>query len=535
MRSGALKLFAVAAAFIGLLPATVLAQTGPSERTPKRGGTLVTIIQPEPTVLTTTVNNQFSNGAVSVNIYDGLVAYDDNLGLKPALAESWEISPDKLTLTFHLRHDVKWHDGAPFTSADVRFSALEIWKKVHSRGRLTFAELEDVETPDAYTAIFRFRAPSLVVLSALNAWEGQVLPKHLYENTDILKNPHNVEPVGTGPFKFKSWTKGEAIELERNADYWDAGKPYLDRVIYRFIPDGGARAAAIEIGDVGYAAFDPVPFADIERVRKLPNLKVESRGYEWNAKYYFLEFNLRNPILADIRVRRAFAHAIDRQGLADTVWFGLVTPATGPIPSFTKAFYTADVPTYAFDPKEAERLLDEAGYKRGANGVRFSINQDFQPFNENFRKTAEYIRQNLKRVGVEVNVRSQDLGAFVRRVYGSYDFDINTGQFSVFIDPELGLLRQFWSKSIAPGIPWTNASSYADPGTDKVIEGIKSAADPEQRVALFHELQRRVQRDLPVLPLLELKQFTVYNTNVRGVSVRPDGAMSSLKDIWLAE
>lgn len=535
MRSGALKLFAVAAAVIGLLPATVLAQTGPSEGTPKRGGTLVTIIQPEPTVLTTTVNNQFSNGAVSVNIYDGLVAYDDNLGLKPALAESWEISPDKLTLTFHLRHGVKWHDGAPFTSADVRFSALEIWKKVHSRGRLTFAELEDVETPDAYTAIFRFRAPSLVVLSALNAWEGQVLPKHLYENTDILKNPHNVEPVGTGPFKFKSWTKGEAIELERNADYWDAGKPYLDRVIYRFIPDGGARAAAIEIGDVGYAAFDPVPFADIERVRKLPNLKVESRGYEWNAKYYFLEFNLRNPILADIRVRRAFAHAIDRQGLADTVWFGLVTPATGPIPSSAKAFYTADVPTYAFDPKEAERLLDEAGYKRGANGVRFSINQDFQPFNENFRKTAEYIRQNLKRVGVEVNVRSQDLGAFVRRVYGSYDFDINTGQFSVFIDPELGLLRQFWSKSIAPGIPWTNASGYADPGTDKVIEAIKSAADPEQRVALFHELQRRVQRDLPVLPLLELKQFTVYNTRVRGVSVRPDGAMSSLKDIWLAE
>ncbi|MFG1280013.1 ABC transporter substrate-binding protein [Xanthobacter autotrophicus] len=505
-----------------------------AQETPRRGGTLVAIIQPEPTVLTTTVNNQFPNGAVSVNIYDGLVAYDDNLDLRPALAERWELSPDKLTLTFHLRRGVKWHDGAPFTSADVRFSALEIWKKVHSRGRLTFAELTDVETPDDYTAIFRFRAPSLVVLSALNAWESQVLPKHLYEGTDILKNPRNLEPVGTGPFRFKTWQRGEAIELERNPDYWDAGKPYLDRLIYRFIPDGGARAAALEIGDVGFAAFDPVPFADIDRVRKLPNLVVESRGYEWNAKYYFLEFNLRNPILADIRVRRAIAHAIDRQGLADTVWYGLVAPATGPIPSFVKAFYTKDVPSYSFDTAQTERLLDEAGYRRGPNGVRFSINQDFQPFNDNFRKTAEYLRQCLKRVGIEVNVRSQDLAGFVRRVYGSYDFDINTGQFSVFIDPELGLLRQFWSKSIAPGIPWTNASGYADAQTDRLIESIKSAADPEQRIALFHDLQRRIQSDLPVLPLLELRQFTVFNRNVRGVALGPDGAMSALKDVWLA-
>lgn len=520
-----------------LLAATLSAVLAPGAvaETPVPGGTLIAIIQPEPTVLTTTVNNQFPNGVVSVNIYDGLVSYDENLAMKPELAESWTVSDDKLTYTFKLRPGVKWHDGKDFTSADVRFSALEVWKKVHSRGRLTFAELTDVETPDPYTAVFRFRSPSLVVQAALNGWESQILPKHLYEGTEIVKNPHNVRPVGTGPFRFKEWKKGEYVELEKNPDYWEKGKPYLDRLIFRFIPDAGSRAAALETGDVQYASFDPVPLADIERISKLPNLVVESRGYEWNAKYLFLEFNLRNPILANLKVRQAFNHAIDRKGLADTVWYGLVKPATGPILSSIKSFYTADVPTYDYDPAKAEKLLDEAGYPRGPNGVRFSINEDFQPFNENFRQSAEYVRQNLKRVGIDVNLRSQDLATFVKRVYGAYDFDIDLGQFSVFIDPELGLLRQFWSKSIAQGIPWTNASNYSSPTTDGLIEAIKKESDPERRVGLFHDFQRQIQRDLPAISLLELKQFTVYSKKLRGVTFEPDSALASLKDLWLAK
>jgi peptide/nickel transport system substrate-binding protein len=501
---------------------------------PIRGGTLVAVVQPEPTVLTTTVNNTFPNGVVSVNVFDGLVAYDETLSPRPSLAESWEVTPDGLSMTFHLRRDVRWQDGVPFDSADVRYSMLEVWKKVHPRGRITFSEVLDVETPDPHTAIFRLRRPSLVILSALNAMEAQILPRHLYEGTDVLTNPHNLRPVGTGPFRFKSWKHGEFIELERNPDYWDTGKPYLDRIIFRIIPDAGARAAALEAGDVQYAPYDPVPFADFERVSKLPELAVSTKGYDWQSQYLMLEFNLRNPFLANLKVRQAIAHAIDKQGLTDTVWYGVGKPATGPIPSSLTTFYTSDVPRYDYDPKRAEALLDEAGYPRKDGGVRFAISDDYMPFNEAFQNNAEYIRQSLKRVGIEMTVRSQDLPSYLRRVYTNYDFATNTGQFSVFMDPQLGLDRQYWSKAISPGIPWTNVSGYANPEMDRIIEASMFAADPAERAALFRQMQRLAMTDLAILPLMEIEHFTVYSHRLHGLPASPDGALSSLKSVWLA-
>ena len=188
---------------LALLGASSWAQ--PGAVTPVRGGTLHAIVQPEPTVLTSTVNNGYPNGVVSANVYDGLLTYDEALNPQPGLAERWEVSPDGLRLTFHLRRGVKWHDGVDFTSADVQYNVMEVWKKVHSRGRITFAPVESVETPDKYTAVLKLAHPSLVILSALNAVESQLLPRHLYEGTDIYKNPHNLAPVGTGPFKFKEW------------------------------------------------------------------------------------------------------------------------------------------------------------------------------------------------------------------------------------------------------------------------------------------------------------------------------------------
>jgi peptide/nickel transport system substrate-binding protein len=502
--------------------------------TPVRGGTLIAIVQPEPTVLTTTVNNTFPNGVVSVNIFDGLVTYDETLSPQPSLAESWQVAADGLSISFRLRRDVRWHDGTPFTAADVQFSMLEVWKKVHPRDRITFSEVTDVETPDPYTAVFRLRRPSLVILSALNAMEAQILPRHLYAGTDILTNPHNLRPVGTGAFRFKSWSHGETIELERNPDYWDAGKPYLDRIIFRVIPDAAARDAALEAGDVQYAPYDTVPFADVERIRGLPNLVVSTKGYDWQSQYLMLEFNLRHPILGHLPVRQAIAHAIDKQGLVDTVWYGIGKPATGPIPSSLANFYTADVQRYDYDPKRAETLLDQAGLPRNAAGVRFAITDDFMPFNEAFQHNAEYIRQNLKRVGIDMTVRSQDLPSYLRRVYTNYDFDTNTGQFSVFMDPELGLDRQYWSKAMSPGVPWTNVSGYASPAMDRIIEASQHTPDAAERTALFHQLQQLAMTDLPILPLMEIAHFTVASRRLHGLPTAPDGALASLKSVWLA-
>lgn len=505
----------------------------PASETPRPGGTLTALVQPEPTAMTSGINNTYANGVVSSNIFDGLVSYDAQFNPQPALATSWETSADGLTITFHLRHGVLWHDGQPFTSADVKFSLEEVWKKLHARGRVTFAAVNEVQTPDDYTAVFKLARPSPVIFSAINAVEGQILPKHVYAGTDIATNPHNLEPIGTGPFRFKQWARGQFIVLEKNPDYWDTGKPYVDKLVFRIIPDAAARAAALETGEVQYAPYNPVPLADVARLKALPELRIDTHGYEWQAPYYFIEFNLRRPELAKLPVRQAIAHAIDRQGLIDTVWYGFGQPADSPITSVVPRFHAPGLPNYAFDPALAERLLDEAGYPRGADSVRFKLNIDHQPFNDTFANTSEYIRQNLKRVGIDVTVRNQDLPTFLRRVYGQYDFDLDGGTFSGYADPQMGVLRQYWSKTIQAGIPWVNASNYRSADMDRLIEAIQASADGPQRIALFHDFQRLAQTDLPVLPLFEMRNFSVYSARLGGVSTAPDAALASLKNLWL--
>jgi len=180
-----------------VLASSLIAAAGgaTAQDTPKKGGTLTAIVQPEPPLLTTAFNNSFPIGVVGTNVLEGLLSFDDNQKLVPSLATSWEVAKDGKKITFHLRKGVKWHDGVEFTSADVQYSAIELWKKVHPRGRNTFSALEAVQTPDKYTAVFILKHPSLVILSSLNGNEGQILPRHLYEGTEIEKNPYNVKPV----------------------------------------------------------------------------------------------------------------------------------------------------------------------------------------------------------------------------------------------------------------------------------------------------------------------------------------------------
>lgn len=496
------------------------------------GGILSAIVQPEPVALTSTFNTNFPNGVVGSNVYEGLLTYSEDMQPQPGLAKSWEVAADGLTITFHLQPGVKWHDGQPFTAADVKYSALQVWKKVHPRGRTTFAALADVTTPDPLTAVFHLSHPSRVILSALDSNEGQVLPAHLYEGTDIQNNPYNAKPVGTGPFRFVRWERGQYIELARNPDYWQPGLPKVDKLIFRVIPDASARAAALETGEVQYSPYDSVPFADVERLSHDPNLVVAKRGYESSAAYTFIECNLRNPYLNNLQVRQAIDQAIDKQALVDVVWYGLGKPATGPVPSSLKQFYTTDgVQQYPFDPQAAERLLDAAGYPRKAGGVRFSLNLDYQPFHEGFKNQAEFIRQSLKKVGIEVNVRNQDLAGFIKRVYTDYDYDLNTGRWVPMMDPQIGGLRHYWSQNIAQGTPWANASNYRNAEMDKVIEALQVEADPAKRAEQFHQFQRIAQRDLPVIPLFEQQNFSVYSSRLKGVSTAPDGALSALSNV----
>lgn len=500
---------------------------------PVRGGVLRAVVTPEPPILVGALSASAPVGAVSSKIFDALVDLDEDSQPRPELAESWQISPDGLQLRLDLRKGVRWHDGRPFTSADVRFSMLEVWKKIHPHGKVAFANVVDVETPDPHTAIIKLSRPSPIVLFALNGTSSTVLPKHIYEGSDPFANPRNVVPVGTGPFRLKKWAHGEYIELERNPYYWDEGKPYLDGIVYRFVPDATMRAAGFERGDIQYGALSPIDINDLDRIKKLPNLVVETRGYEFLSPTSLLEFNVRKPVLADVRVRRAIAHAIDRQNLLHVVNRDFGKVSTGPIPSSLKRYYTADAPRYDFDPKAAEKLLDEAGFPRARNGVRFSVKIDWVPFGDRIFRSAEFIRQSLKRVGIDAEVRNQDLARYFQRIYSDYDFDMAVTTMSMFGDPQIGAERFFWSKTILKGVPFSNASGYSSPSVDDLIQAAHAEGDEERRVELYKQLQRLLQADLPALALIEVRSSTVYSSALHGVRTTPDACFESLKDAWL--
>jgi len=520
-----------------LLGATALTLAFAANATAQtRGGTLTAIIQPEPVILTSALNTAAPTGFFSANVFDGLVEYDNDFKLRPALAESWDVSKDSKTLTFHLRKGVKWHDGKPFTSADVKWTLENVWKKIHPRNQIIYGTVTGVDTPDDYTVIIRFSEPSLAVLSSLNSNGAQVLPKHLYEGTDILNNPYNNKPVGTGPFVFKEWSKGNYITLERNPNYWDkskgVSKPYLDKIIFKVVPDAGARAAALEKGEAQYAPFSPVPLKDAERLAKLPGLKLETRGYDWISPWLFLDVNVDRPYFKDVRVRQALAYAIDLNAFNKVVWYGFGKPAVSPVVSTLKQFYTDDVPKYGYDPKKAEALLDEAGLKRGADGTRLRINLDYLPYGDDYKRSGEYIKQALKRIGIDVNVRAQDTPTYTKRVYGDRDYDLSVVWFAGFADPLVGVTRAYWSDSIGKNIPWSNGSGYRSAEADKLIEQAQSSSSQTERVALFKKLQQRVQTDLPSIPLLELHFFTVQAANLKDTVTGVDQIYSSLKNAW---
>lgn len=522
-------LTSLAAAAVLAHPLAVLAQS------PMRGGTLVAVTNPgEPPVLTSAFNQAAAPTAIATKIFDGLVRYGRNLKVEPELAQSWILSSDGKELRLKLRPNVKWHDGKAFTAADVKFSYEEVWLKVHPRGRATFAAVQSLETPDPLTVVFKLRNPSGVVLSALTSAESQVLPKHLYEGTDIVKNPWNVKPIGTGPFRFKEWVRGERIVLERNPDYWDAGKPYLDQIVYRIIPDATARYAAFETGAVQYAAHSPISVNDLERAQKNKNLQVLFSGYDYIASSNVLDFNVRKPPFNDVRVRRAVIYAIDRDALAKVTTRGISKAGNSPVLSSQKHFYATDLPKYDYDPKQAERLLDEAGLARKGDGTRFAVTIDWLPFSEVYLRQAEFIKQSLRRVGIDVTIRGQDLPQFLRRVYGPNDFDFIITHRAGFGDPQIGIDRLIWSKSILKDVPWSNASGYSSPEMDALIEAAHAAPTEEQRIEFYKKIQHLAVADVPNFTLLENRGHTAASIRVRGLDTGSDSVYDSLRNVWLA-
>jgi len=500
--------------------------------TPRRGGTLIASTVPEPNGLVSGVTPSNPAVVVSTNLFDGLITYDRDNKPIPQLAESWETTDGGHTITFHLRNGVKWHDGQAFTSADVQYSLMEVTKKFHPRGIANFSQLQAVDTPDPLTAVFRFSRPAPVVWAALHGTETQMLPRHLYAGSDVFANPLNSKPVGNGAFIFKEWVRGSHITLVRNPDYWQKGLPYVDELIFRIIPDAGAREAALEAGEVHYAPLSPVPLSDARRIDQSANVRIDPHGWEANAPVYFFDFNLARKPFDDLRVRQAFAHAIDREALAKIPFFGFARVATGPVPASQKAFYKADTPQYPFDLKKAEALLDDAGLKRGADGTRLKINHLVLPYGDDFNRAGSFMQQQLKRVGIQLTFENLDLSTYLRRIFSDHDFDTMSAYYAAFSDPQVGVIRRFWSHAIQKGVAWGNASGYKSAQMDALVEGINTKPDPAKRVALVGQLQTLAQTDLPSISLLELNFFRAVSRKIDGLDDNPIGVYSSLASAY---
>lgn len=500
---------------------------------PVRGGSMTMVLTPEPPMLTNGYNSASPVAGVAPKIFDGLVEYTSDFKLTPQIATSWEQAPDGLTVTFKLREGIKWHDGKPLTSEDVRFSFMDVIKKYHSRGVTTFANLTAVETPDPLTAVFKLSEPTPYFMRALAGVEAPIMPKHVYDVSDPLRNPANTRPIGSGPFKFKEWVRGSHLILERNPDYWDQPRPYLDQIVIRFIPDAAARAVALESGAVQYGTQYIVPLNDVERLSKLPNLNVTTSGYDYNTSVNYLDFNLRKPLWQDVRVRRAIFHAIDKDFLVKNIWFGFATPATGAITDRQADFHTDDVQLYPFDLKKAAELLDEAGHKPDANGQRLAITVDYVPSGETYRQTAEYLKQSLARIGVNLTVRSQDSPTYLRRIWNANDFDINIYSASNIADPVIGIQRFYWSKSIQKGVAYSNGAGYSSPEMDKILETAQVENDPDKRRELYHRMQKLAAEDATTSPLVYIKWFTIHDRRLKNLHSTGLGPLENFAKVWL--
>ncbi|WP_041528131.1 ABC transporter substrate-binding protein [Paracoccus aminophilus] len=523
------SLLGSAAAF-GLAAALPLPAFAADE--PVRGGILtVSLATESASIAATTTTTPFAY-FISSKILEGLLRYDLDLSPKPELATEWAVSEDGLRYWFRLREGVSWHDGEPFDAEDVVFS-IKLQRDVHPRGRRVFRNVTAVNALGPHEVEILLSEPAPYLLVAFAGSGVPIAPAHIYDGTDILTNPANAAPIGTGPFRFKEWVRGSHIILDRNPDYWDQPRPYLDGIVFRFIGDPLTQIAALETGEVQLTPTG-VPLTELERLRSNPQLGVETKGFDYGNTVMRLEYNLDHPQLSKLKVRQAIAHSIDVNAIVNLAYLGNAVPIYGPVSPGLAAFYTEDLPRYAFDPAKAEVLLDEAGAPRGANGVRFEVFLDpVQPTGP-VRQTADYLAQALDRVGIKLTIRGQDFATYVRRIYTERDFDIALETLSNLYDPVAGIQGLFWSKSIEPGVPFVNAAHYRSAEADRLLEAAAVEIDPAKRVALYTDFQKQVIADLPAFYLVAPVAHTVFNRRVHDHTLTVDGFGSNGAFVWLA-
>ena len=522
----------ISATFLVVMAAFLM----PAAAAEKKGGTMVMIVQPEPPTLASYLSTSGPIGQVAAKIYDGLLEYDMNLKPQPSLAESWELAADGKTLTFKLRKDVVFHDGKPLTSADVQFSIMKVAKVTHPRGPNTFRSVTSVETPDPYTVVLKLDKPAPYMMMAFSGYETPILPKHIFSKGNLRAHPNANKPIGSGPFKFTEWKRGAYIRLDKNENYWKKGQPYLDRIVARFIADPSTRTAALEKGEAHFAAMGAVPFNDAKRLSANPNITITTKGHEMISPVAEILLNTRRAPLNNVSVRKAIAYAIDRKFVIDNIWFGYGKPATGPMSSnfAPSGLYTDKVTQYQVPDgiARANKLLDDAGFKKKADGFRFELKHDSLPYGQEWTRFGEYFAQAMGKIGIKVVIRQEDVARWLKRVYTDNDFDTTANYLYNLSDPVVGVHRAISAKAIQKGRVFSNGSGWSNKRVDELFDKATVEPDLAKRGEYYAEALKIAADNIPIIWTHEMNFPTAINKKFKDVIVSPLGVYSNFDRVY---
>ena len=439
--------------------------------------------------------NMINEGLLQMNNY--------TLKLEPCLAESWEVSPDKLTYTFHLRHGVKWHDGEPFTVDDVKYSFDKLMDpKVDAAPiRSYFTTVKSCEIVDPYTIRFVTTQPYFKMLESIGTLLI-IVPKHVLEKgePDFNKNPFGRNPIGTGPYKFVRWDTGAQVVVERNDDYWGGPIHYPKRMIFRVIQEPYVAAQLLKKGELD--VFDHV--TPIQWVRELKGSRsmehLHQTVYDFPS-YSYVGFNLRKPPFNDIRVRHAIDLLMPRDKILKEVYLDTYAVKTSGYDPPSEASYNRDVPPTPNDPALAQQLLTEAGWKNDhgdgilyKNGQPLSFTLLYPSGNSNSEKIVELMQEALGRAGIDLKLSRLEFSQMISQI-DDWNFDAMVGGWGLDIN---GDPSQLWSSAGADEKKSSNFIGYKNAQADALMAQARLEYDDDKRAAIYRQLHKIIHDDYPV-------------------------------------
>jgi len=458
-----------------------------------------------------------ASGDVTGLVFNGLVKYNKDVQLVGDLAESFDLTPDCLTATFHLRRGIRWHDGKPFTANDVLFTYQQIINPQNVTPYSSeFETVSDVQKTDDFTLRVTYREP---FAPGIANWGMGIIPKHLLEGKDLNADSFNRNPVGTGPFRMKEWVSGQKIVLSANPDYFE-GKPEISEYVYRIIPDTATMFLELKALNVDFMGLRPIQY---QHQTDTPFFQKEFNKFKYpSLAYTYLGYNLADPRFSDKRVRQALAHAIDKKAIIEGILLGLGQPASGPYIPESWA-YNPNAPDFEYNPEKARQLFAEVGWttepkdKEGLlkkEGKSFSFTILTNQGNEERMKAAEIIQSNLKQIGVTVNIRVLEWQALLHDFIDQKQFDAIILGWGVGLDPDLYAI--WHSSKTKPGE--FNFVSYKNEMVDRLLTEGRRTCLQEERKKIYQQVHTLIAEDQPYTFLWYPSSLPIIHKRFKGVA-----------------